>query len=127
MLRHCYDRASNSMTLAGIRKPSSCLTGDLPSFPDLSKAYYFKGIALYDLGKFEDAIDSYDHAVAIEPDDPNAWYNKAATLAQIGRNEESLQACDRLLSIKWDNAEAWILKGIALYELGRYQGRHQCI
>ena len=109
------------MISAGIQEAVVMFDRALTLFPKLPKAHYFKGIALYDLGKYDAAVESYDNALTLDPSDINAWYNKAATLAQVGRNREALDTCERLIALKYDNAEAWILKGIALYELGRYQ------
>ncbi|MFM8296354.1 MAG: TPR end-of-group domain-containing protein, partial [Microcystaceae cyanobacterium] len=39
------------------------------------------GIALFNLGRLEEAIASYDHALKIKPDYASAYFNKACAYA----------------------------------------------
>ncbi len=43
-------------------------------------AWNNKGIALKDLGKYEEAIQAYDKAIEIKPDYHLAWNNKGIAL-----------------------------------------------
>jgi len=47
-------------------------------------------------GKYEEAVDKYDQALAIYPSNPDLWAFKAITLSGgLGRNEEALECWER--------------------------------
>ncbi len=85
-----------------------------------------KGAALAKLGRYEEAISCYEHALEIDPKDAGAWSNKGATLGDLGRYEEMIFCCDHALEIDPKLAAAWCGKGIALGELGRYEEAIAC-
>ncbi|MEH2314681.1 MAG: tetratricopeptide repeat protein, partial [Nostoc sp.] len=62
---------------------------------DYHQAWNNKGIALADLGRFEEAIASSDQAVKIKPDDHEAWYNRGIALRNLGRTEEAIASYDQ--------------------------------
>ena len=85
------------------------------------KAWYNKGIALDDLGRYEEAIKAYDKAIELKPDYQKAWYNKGIALRKLYSYEEALEAFNKAIEIKPDDHDAWNNKGIALKKLGRYE------
>ncbi|WP_375452954.1 tetratricopeptide repeat protein, partial [uncultured Nostoc sp.] len=48
--------------------------------PDDHDAWYNRGNALFNLGRNEETIASYDQALKIKPDDHDAWYNRGTAL-----------------------------------------------
>jgi Flp pilus assembly protein TadD len=89
-----------------------------PQFPE---AWNSKGVALGDLGRYEDALIAFDKAIEINPQSPEAWYNKGLALSYLGRNEDALIAFDKAIEINPQFPEAWTNKGNALGDLGRYE------
>jgi superkiller protein 3 len=69
---------------------------------------------------FEDAIESYDRAIEIDPNYVTAWKNKGNVLYSLGKYNESLEALDKAIEIVPEYGLAWYSKGLTLYELGRY-------
>ena len=47
------------------------------------------------MGRSEEAIESYDKAVAINPDHADAWYFRGNTLAHMGRSDEAIESYDK--------------------------------
>ena len=78
--------------------------------PDAHDAWYNRGIALGNLGRFEKAIASYDQAVQIKPDDHKAWYNRGYALGNLDRLEEAIASYDQAIKIKPDFHQAWYNK-----------------
>ena len=72
-------------------------------------------------GKYQDALDAYNKALSIDPDDANTWIGKGSVLYNLARYQESLDAYNKALSIDPNNADVWYRKGTALYMLGRRQ------
>jgi tetratricopeptide (TPR) repeat protein len=83
--------------------------------------YYDEGSNLFSLGRDEEAITSYDKAIALKPDFAFAWNDRGISLGQLGRHEEAVASYDRAIAVKPDLAEAWNNRGVSLAELGRDQ------
>jgi tetratricopeptide (TPR) repeat protein len=49
-----------------------------------------QGIALEKLGRYEQAIASFDEAVKIKPDLHSAWYNKGIALGNLEDYEQAI-------------------------------------
>jgi tetratricopeptide (TPR) repeat protein len=64
-----------------------------------------KGLALDNLGKYEQAIECYDKALEIEPNYILAWYNKGNALGNLGKPEEAIECYDKALQIEPDYAD----------------------
>lgn len=63
--------------------------------PDNIEAWYNRAVALKKIGRFAEAIASYDQIIALQPDDPNLYYQKACVYAlekQAGDRTNSQEA-----------------------------------
>src|ERR1051326_3109798 len=78
------------------------------------------GNVLRALGRFEEALASYDRAAQIKPDHA-ALYNRGVILCDLKRHEEALASFDRALALKPDNVAALNNRGNILRELGRFE------
>ncbi|MFG6094093.1 tetratricopeptide repeat protein [Leptothoe sp. ISB3NOV94-8A] len=91
------------------------------SSPDfVVNLYLWKlGNSLSDLGRYVEAIASYDKALNIKPDDHNALINRGTALEKLRKYEEALISYNKALEIKPDDALGWYNKGVQLSQLGR--------
>ena len=78
-----------------------------------------KGIALYNQGKYNEAIKAYDEAIKIDPKYKWAWANKGGALKSSGKYNESIQAYDEALKIDQNYTFAWNSKVDALVKIGK--------
>ena len=69
------------------------------------------------LGRAEDALASYNRALAVKPDSAEALYNRGITLRNLNRLDESLTSYDRALAIKPDFAAALVNRGLIYHHL----------
>ena len=90
------------------------------------KDWFKEGNALSDLGKFQEAIECYDKAIEINPDDAEAYYNKGNTLYNLGEYQQAIECYDKAIEINPDGVEAYNNKGNTLYKLGEYQQAIEC-
>ena len=74
---------------------------------------------LHGVGRVEDAIASYDKAIALDPDFCVTHYNRAHALLDAGRNDEALAAYDRAIALEPKMAEAYLGRALVLKKLAR--------
>ncbi len=80
--------------------------------------WYHRGQVFCTMRKFDEAIDCYDKALELSPDDPVLWRRKGFALIKIGRYREALACFDQALAIDPEDATAWQRKGYTLACLG---------
>jgi superkiller protein 3 len=66
------------------------------------------------LGQNQDAIASYDNALAINPAFYPAWYSRGAALSHLGNYEAAVSSYDRALQIRPDFPDAQSRRNLAL-------------
>jgi tetratricopeptide (TPR) repeat protein len=64
---------------------------------------------LGELGRFEEALASFERAIAINPENVSAWYYKGMALAITNRPEEAIDAVKQALRLAPDFEEARVL------------------
>ena len=77
-------------------------------------AWNGKGMALANLGDTAGALQCFENAVQMRPQDPQAWNNKGVVLLKMQRYEEALGCFNQALSIDSHNEAALQNKEIIL-------------
>ncbi|WP_371219448.1 tetratricopeptide repeat protein [Orientia tsutsugamushi] len=67
--------------------------------PNDEKAYYNKGISLYQLGQYQEVIENCDIAIKHKPDLAEAYMNKGVALSKLGQHQEAIKKFN--LAIKY--------------------------
>ena len=76
--------------------------------------------------KYNSAIQLYNKALDINPNNHVAWYNKGLSLYNLGKYVEALQCYLKALSINPNYIEAWNSAGITLQILGENDDAIEC-
>jgi tetratricopeptide (TPR) repeat protein len=69
----------------------------------------------------ENALDAYDRAIEINPQNSDAWNNKGVSLGKLNRLNDALVAFDRAIELNPKYFEALYNKGLALGKLERLE------
>ena len=72
------------------------------------------------LGRHEDALEAFDRALEINPEDASALSRKGLALVYLGRYEDALEALNKALEINPQDENTLQNKGIVLLDLERY-------
>src|SRR5262249_6735276 len=78
-----------------------------------------RGVALQALSRFDEALASFDRAIALAPELAEAHSNRGGVLAELKRYEDALASCDRALDLNARSANAFYNRGLALAGLER--------
>lgn len=87
------------------------------SLVDQSHAHNLIGIALLNMGRYEDAIREYKEAIAITPDYKWSYYNWGLALGNLGRFEEAIEKYRRTVEIDENYQAAYEDWGKSIAEL----------
>jgi tetratricopeptide (TPR) repeat protein len=85
--------------------------------PNNIETLYGIGVALYNLGKYEESITWFDKALEIDPTHVFPLYYKGAALHNLGKNEEAIIWYEKVLKIDPNHIEAKKGKVDAVAEL----------
>lgn len=66
-----------------------------------------------------EALDAYDRALALDPDNAVYWVSRSGALGNLSRWGEALESCEHALDLIPNFAHAWYHEGVALRQLGR--------
>ena len=83
--------------------------------------YLLKGNEHYYKKEYAKAIDWYDKALKIDPNNVFALYSKGVALKNLGKIEEAIEGFDKILKIDPNNVEALVIKGLGLANLRRHE------
>ncbi|MBM3764563.1 MAG: tetratricopeptide repeat protein [Acidobacteria bacterium] len=91
-------------------------------------AAHDRGIDLVGEGKFEEAIASFDRAIAFPPAPSMSYFGRGVALGKLGRHAEALASYERATEIDPANALAWLNRGVTLFStFSRFDEALDCL
>ena len=85
-----------------------------------AEKYYYNGIDFSSQGKYDEAIESFDEAIRLDPNDAKAWNSKGNALNSQGKYDEAIESFEEAIRLDPNDAVAWYNKGNALNSQGKY-------
>ena len=67
--------------------------------PDLAEAYYNRGVAKKQLGRYDDAIVDYDKAIRLKPNDVEAHFSRGTAKAALDLKDEARKDFETALEL----------------------------
>ncbi|MEI7856569.1 MAG: tetratricopeptide repeat protein [Methanomicrobiales archaeon] len=64
-----------------------------------ANVWYNKGIILFKMCRYQDALNAFAQAADIDPEFTEAWYNKGMALMNLQKYHEAIRAFDKVLKI----------------------------
>jgi len=99
-----------------ISNDQDLLTGSSPAI-----FWIRNGINLRRLGRFKEALESFEKAIQLEPSNVYCWINKAVALNQLKKYEEAVVSSNKALALDSCQSKIWIVKGFSLHNLEKYE------
>jgi tetratricopeptide (TPR) repeat protein len=93
----------------------------LSKTPNAPSLHNNLGNAYLELGRYQDAVETYKQAIRIKPDYADAHYNLGVAYGKLGRGQDEIEAYKQAVRIKPDLADAHFNLGNAYNNLGRYK------
>lgn len=93
--------------------------GLLQQEPGRAEWWYLQGYALDRLGQHADAIESYERALRISPEEEGTWLALGQSQMDLGQTERAIQTYRKALGIRPESAPAYLALGDAYQTLGR--------
>jgi tetratricopeptide (TPR) repeat protein len=95
---------------------------NLPDKSQKTKEQWIKeGDGFLGLESYQQALEAYEQAIQIDPNDAVTYINKGTALIYLRRYEEALAACEQAILIDPNAAQAYNMKGFALSELELFE------
>lgn len=79
-----------------------------------------RGLVLLDLGRHQEAVESFDNAIAIWPNNEVSWSSRASALLLLSLYQEAVESCDKALELDPDLTPALEAKQKALEKLDEW-------
>ena len=100
----CYGATGN--TERTIAACTAVIAGGSVDAKDLGAAFKIRGNAYDDSGQYDRAIEDYDHALAINPDDADALNNRGTSYRANGHYDLAVKDYDQVLKLTPYSAKA---------------------
>lgn len=137
-IANCYEMANQKEKALDVLKEYSELVPDNQDIkkkienlrendePDSDEIYNNKCLTLINLNRFNEAIECYDKALKINPNNVKAWNNKAFALHNLNRLDEAIECYDKSLEIDPNFISSLRNKAFALRTLNRLDEAIEC-
>jgi protein O-GlcNAc transferase len=82
--------------------------------------YNSRGNVLAALKQFDEALTSFETAIALDPQSPLAFGNLGNVYREVGRFDEAIASYDEAIALDPGDAEVFYNRGVVLQELNRF-------
>jgi Flp pilus assembly protein TadD len=89
--------------------------------PENLNALLYRGWALDELGRFDEAVNVYKKGVEIDSSNPGAYNNWAISLYKMSKSDQAIEKFRKLLEIRQDYAKGYNNLGYLLFEYHQYE------
>ncbi|GCC10629.1 TPR repeat-containing protein YrrB [archaeon] len=111
------DIASSYMKINDKTKVLETVEKLLKITPEVSNIYGFCGNMLKKLGRYDEALKSFNRAIELDPTNHLAYHEKGNVLLELGKPKEALKCFDKAIELDPDCASYWAVRSRVLADL----------
>ncbi len=112
--KHYLERALFAQAAAAFRQ-------SLQRIGDYFEGLHDLGVALSGLGEPTAALDTYQRALALNPNSDQLYYNRGVALDALKQFDAALESYERAVALNPNLAVAWYNRGATLDDVGRFE------
>jgi protein O-mannosyl-transferase len=106
-----------------IWKDSITLWNDVISkYPEVHKAYGHRGMALADVGRYEEAIRDFNKSIELDSTYVFAYLHKGFAYGDLGKLDKAIEVFDEAIALKDDYPASYLNRGTIKARAGDLQG-----
>ena len=87
--------------------------------PDMAAPHIYRGMALTELGRIDEARDALTRGTELDPASADGWVGMARLQLRLGERERALQTAEHALALDPELVMAWRAKAEVLRSLDR--------
>lgn len=103
------------------KKITALKESDIEDYTKTTEYWFYLGYAYNESGMYQEAIESYNQAIRINPDDADAHNNLGLAYSNLGMYQEAIKSLTQALLINPDYAGAHNNLGMVYGKLGMYR------
>lgn len=93
---------------------------EIKLFPDVSLAYYSRGLAYYKLNNYQKALEDLNKTIEIDPQYMNVYYDRGVVYQDVGNYREAMNNYSKAIEINPQFDKAYNNRGNVSLQLGDY-------
>ena len=114
----CTDGATSQLVIRGC---SGLIADSTASDADLSVAHYNRAIQFRKIGQYDRAVEDYDRALALQPDDAGTYDNRGIAYVLMGDYERGLQDFDKAIELQPREVSAYFNRALTHERMGHLE------
>jgi tetratricopeptide (TPR) repeat protein len=83
--------------------------------------HFDKGTEYLELGQYQNAIEEYDKAIRLKPNNAGTYYDRGMAYHHLGQYQSAIEDYSKAIELDPKNAEVYNTRGYAFHSLGQYQ------
>jgi len=124
--RTMSSRYLNGILLAALLAVASCTSAGGAAADLTAEEWFEKGARLSQQGRYAEALEAQESALALDPTMTDAWLNRGYVCMKLGNYTGAVEAADRVIQLEPGYAGGWNTRGRALFEMGNYTAALAC-
>ena len=88
--------------------------------PGVPFAYYGRGLAFYEMGRTDKALEDYDKAIELDPSYAKAYATRGFVFEKIGQVDKAIADYDKAIVLNPLDAQAYNNRGVIFEKMGQF-------
>ena len=99
--------------------PESSRSSSGSDLDEATRGYYNRGNSYSRQGQYQQAIEDYDKAIELDPNDGRAYYNRGNSYSRQGQYQQAIDDYDKVIELDPNDAEPYSDRGSSYHRLGQ--------